>query len=99
MAEPLGRSGEAGAAQGATMRDQLDLWIQLAAAVICVHLLCTYGHAELSLCFKCPRGERAKREEGTFVWVFFESLYHDGRGTFYIILQLANKLGTFITFP
>lgn len=37
VAEPLGRPGEAGAAQGATMRDQLDLWIQLAAAVICVH--------------------------------------------------------------
>lgn len=58
----------------------------------------TYGYAELSLSFKCPRVAQAEWEEGPFVLGFFESLYDDGRGTFYIIHQLANKLATFITF-
>lgn len=60
--------------------------------------LCTYGYAELSLSFKCPCVAQAEWEEGPFVCIFFVSLYDDGRGTFYIIHQLANKLATFITF-
>lgn len=72
VAEPLGRPGKAGAAQGATMRDQLDLWIQLAAAVICVHPpLYIWLCWTFPLFQKCPHGAQAKREEGTFVWVFF----------------------------
>lgn len=59
----------------------------------------TYGYAELSPSFKCPRIVQAKRGEGPFASFFSESLYYDGRGTFYIIHPLANKLATFITFP
>jgi len=37
--------------------------------------LCTYGWAELSLSFKCPRVTQAKWEEGPFVSFFWESLW------------------------
>lgn len=35
--------------------------------------LCTYGYAELSLSFKCPRIAQVKREEGPFVSFFLRA--------------------------